>query len=163
MCRPTTGVRCTDAAAARSWWGSPFLAPRVARDAEYVLQEQSGRFAPGGAERSPYGSIAVVLTYGGPKASQAEQPAVLDGGGIIVLGIRAADRIPPSTDGHTVRIRGHVAAVSEAKSVTTRKVRRVISWLVADGDVFVEWNVIDDGTQRSLDEVVAIVDALAES
>jgi hypothetical protein len=162
MCRPSSTARCAPHAAAHAWWGSPFIAPGDASAADYVLQHPDGEFGAG-AGRGAGASLAVVLSFGGPSAREADMPGVVDSGGVILLGLRTDETLPASSDAHTVRVRGHVATVTTAESMTSAGTRRLIQWVVRDDGRLLEWSVIDDGRSRSLDAVVAIVDALAET
>lgn len=153
--------RCVDANAARAWWGTPFLAPRDAGDARYVLQQQGGTFA---AEAGPGSSLVVVLTYGGPTADDGDGSAVLDGGGILVMGVRSTQPGEEVTHSYPIRIRGHAGRVYDAASATDSDTkRRVISWDVRDGDEWLRWRVIEDGEHHTFKEVVTIVESLVET
>lgn len=163
MCAPTRWSRCADAAGAREWWGSPFLAPRDPSGADYVLQHEDGRFRAGDGERYVPSSIGVVLTFGGPTARTGDTSAVVGGGGIVVFAERTVEPQWVVTKSYPVRIRGHDGRAYDSTSPSTGRTTRVISWDVRDGGSWVRWRVIDDGEHHTFKEVVAIVEALVET
>lgn len=162
MCSPNPGARCVSRAAATTWWGSPLLAPRDGV-ADFVLQHHDGRFGPGDAERYVPSSIVLVLALGGVGARDGDKFAVLDAGGVTVMGIRQTTALAPDKDNKPVRVRGHIGTVGEITAVMTRTKYRIVSWRIADGGHILVWNVIDSGRHRTLDQLVAIVNALDET
>ncbi|MEA2465110.1 MAG: hypothetical protein QOJ98_2857 [Acidobacteriota bacterium] len=162
MCADNRGVRCATFKAAGSWWGSPLLSP-AAGDADFVLQQRDDHFAAGDAARHLPSSLVVVMPLGGVSAREADKFAVMDAGGILVVGIRGTKVFPPSPDDSTVRVRGHVATVKAVTSPATKKKYRMLTWSVPVDGHIVEWNVIDSGRHRTLEQLVAIVDAMNET
>lgn len=147
---------------AKRWWGSPTLAPARPGDGVFVLQHDQGRFGPGDAERHVPSMLSLVLP-GATSPHRGNLIAVLDGGGIVVVGMRTTHQMGRPSRARFVRVRTHYALVDEAQSVTTgRKIRRV-TWTVEDAGHYIRWNVLDLAKHRSLDELVHIVDALRES
>ncbi|HEX8003063.1 MAG TPA: hypothetical protein VF519_10260 [Mycobacteriales bacterium] len=136
------------------------MAP-AGQQADYVLQAQDRRYGPGEGENRRTATIAVVLTFGGPTAHETDATGVIDSGGVILLGWRAESRLSPP-DGEDIRVRGLVATLSKAESVTTGKYRRIISWRLQDDGMVLEWQVMDSGA-RPLNDLVRIVNALVES
>jgi hypothetical protein len=140
------------------------LLPNGNYDARFLQQHQQGRFAPGDAERYLPSSLALVLTFGGgPTPDRADQPDVLSGGGIVVLGTRQTKVFDAGSNERPVPVRGQTGFTGEARSVSTGRTLRYVEWVVRDGDHFIVWQALDDPARRSLDELVHLLDALAES
>lgn len=131
----------------------------------FVAEDSNGRLDPGEGERDLPRVLSLVLTYGGPTPDRANQPAVLDGGGIVVRMTRQGYPPDPrmSSSGRRVPVRGTYGVVSTATSITTGATYRSIHWVVQDGGAFVTFLALDDPAHRSLDDLVHLLDALGEA
>lgn len=128
----------------------------------FVLQHDGGRFGRGDAERHVPSQLSLVLP-GETSPHAGNLIDVLDGRGIVVIGIRTRHPLAAPTNARLVRVRTHHGVVDEATSMTTGRKIRVVTWSVEDADHFIQWSVFDLAKHRSLDDLVHVVGALRES
>lgn len=161
MC--TRGAWCVDRAKASSWWAAPLLLGRDGDRARYVVEDQDGRLEAREARRRLPSTVSLVLTFGGVTPERANQPSVLSEGGVVVRMTHQERALSKPEGQRTVPVRGHVAFVAEATSMTTGRKYRAVEWSIRSGKNVIVYLALDDPKRRSLDELVHLLDTLGEA
>lgn len=103
------------------------------------------------------------LPLGGTGAYDGTAHDVLDAGGVMLTATRRSSPGPVDTNAPKVRVRGRDGTVHVLRGSDPGRTDRLVAWEVVDGSSFVAWTAADDGKSRTLDQFVAIINALDET
>lgn len=120
-------------------------------------------FAPGDAVRYAPSTVGVVLVS--PLSPhQAGDEQILAAGGLILYGMYSTSAPQAPTDQpQTIRVRGTDGTVRDAISVKTKAHHRFVIWYERKDAGWVQWTAVDNEADRSLTDLVRVLDDLRES